>query len=197
MDAAKSFGAVREKLSELAPRMVKLYNDINSATGITFVEYVRLYDPSVPTHAADRNSTTGYRNHRTYYTMQYMRRLVQLQNAPRRGRQGVRDSAVDDLARTLATILQIVDDPEKVWSAVQSEFGYSERVFTRLRKRVDNTQPVIKLQIAKPAKVAGVVHMERLQPEETEGEALRQPGRNVVLPAPSEGPRARKRAKAA
>lgn len=161
-DAAKQFGVVREKLSDLAPKVVKLFNSITAENAnFTFVEFCRMFDPSIPTHAADKDGVIGYRNHRVYYTLQYMRRLVTA-NAPgrRRGQQGVRDSATDALARTLATILQIVAEPEQVFAAVQSEFGFGERLMTRLRKRVEATKPLIKLETARPAKVGSVVHME-------------------------------------
>jgi hypothetical protein len=123
-----------------------------------------LFDASVPTHAADRDGQIGYRNHRTYYTLAYMRRLVLLSGSRRRTPGGVRDSATDALARTLATVLQIVDDAERVWSAIQAEFAFSERLMTRLRKRVAETKPLIRLETAKPAKIGNVIHMERVEP---------------------------------
>lgn len=200
LDAARSFGAVRERLSDLAPRVVQLYNGIAAdATRFTFVDFVRMFDTTVPTHAADRDGTAGYRNHRTYYTLAYMRRLVQLGGGRRRAPGGVRDSATDALARTLATIFQVVDNEhaERVWSAIQSEFAFSERLMTRLRKRVEGTKPLIRLEATRPAKIGNVIHMERAgaPAEGTAGETepMRQPGRSVVLPAPSEGGRARRK----
>lgn len=188
LDAARSFSAVRERLTDLAPRVVKLYNSIVAdVEQFTFVDFVRLFDSTVPTHAADRDGTMGYRNHRTYYTLAYMRRLVQL-GGTRRAPGGVRDSATDALARTLATVLQLVEDHERVWQAIQSEFGFSERLMTRLRKRVDQTQPLIKLEATRPAKVGNVIHMEK---QTESAEPLAQPGRNVEIPAT---PAKRKRA---
>lgn len=185
LEVSAKFGAVREKLEAIAPKVIKLYNAIiGEHEGFTFVEYVRLFDPTVPTHAPDRDGVTGYRNHRTYYTLQYMRRIVQLKNQPRRrGQQGVRDSATDALARTLASMLQVIDGDSAVqlWNAVQSEFGFGERVMTRLRKRVENTRPIITLKIAKPVHVTAkdVVHMERIAPPTAA--PLAQPGRNVEV----------------
>jgi hypothetical protein len=194
LDASRSFGAVRERLTDLAPKVVKLFTGILSEhERFTFVEFCRLFDSTVPTHAADRDGTTGYRNHRTYYTLAYMRRLVQLGGTQRRAPGGVRDSATDALARTLATVLQLVEDHERVWTAIQQEFGFTERLMTRLRKRVDNTKPLIKLEATRPAKVGNVIHMDRTTAPE--GEAMGQPGRNITIPAQGEG--ARKRAKAA
>jgi hypothetical protein len=171
MDAARQFGAVRERLSDLAPKIVKLFNMILADNeAFTFVSFVRLFDPTVPTHAADRNGETGYRNHRTYYTLAYMRRLVQLQGTRRRTPGGVRDSATDALARTLATVLQVVEDSEAVWHAIQSEFQFTERLMTRLRKRVDATKPLIQLEPTRRATVSvgKVIHMERTEPTQAE-----------------------------
>lgn len=184
MDAAKQYSVVREKLSDLAPRVMKLFTQIQADhEGISFVDFVRMFDETVPTHAADRNGETGYRNHRTYYTLSYMRRIVQTGGRQRRGTQGVRDTATDGLARAIATVLQVVADPEQVWKAVQAESGYTERLMNRLRKRVAETKPFIKLTASKPIRVGNVVHMAPRQPEAAE--PLRQPGRAVVLPAPA------------
>lgn len=185
-DAAKQFGVIREKLTDLAPKIVKLYNGIVAESeGFTFVEFARMFDATIPTHAADRDGVIGYRNHKVYYTLQYMRRLVQTNTGRRRGQQGVRDSATDALARTLATILQIVSEPEQVYAAVQSEFQFGERLMTRLRKRVDATKPLIKLETAKPAKIGNVIHMDRTPVEDRAdtGEPINQPGQRIRVPA--------------
>lgn len=158
---SRTFEGVRERLNDIAPRVVKLFLAIQAEQErFTFVDFCRMFDATVPTHAADRDGHPGYRNHRTYYTLAYMRRLVQTGANRRRGQQGVRDSATDALARTLATVLQIVDEPESVWSAIQQEFGFSERLLTRLRKRVDETKPLVTLKATRPAHVGNVIHME-------------------------------------
>lgn len=183
LDAARTFGAVRERLSDLAPKVVKLFKDIEGENpSITFVDFTRMFDPSVPTHSRDRDGVIGYLNHRTYYTLQYMRRLVQQKSRPRGAGQGVRDSATDGLARTLKTILQILpeDAQGEIWNVVQAEFGFGERIMTRLRKRVDATKPLFKLDASR-VKVGNVIHMDRAAA--AEGEALAQPGRNVAIPA--------------
>lgn len=194
-DAAKSFGAVREKLTDLAPKIVRLYNGILAEhDGFTFVEFARMFDPSVPTHAADRDGTIGYRNHRVYYTLAYMRRLVQTNTRGRRGQQGVRDSATDALARTLATMLQVVSDPESVWNAIQGEFQFSERLMTRLRKRVEATKPLFQIKTTKPATVGSVIHMEPAAapaPEADNAAPMAQAGRRVTVKAGGRRPLAK------
>lgn len=174
LEAARQFGAVRERLTDMAPKIVKLYNAIVAENErVTFVEFARMFDPTVPTHAADRDEKVGYRNHRVYYTLQYMRRLVV---ATPRGQQGVRNSATDALARTLATILQVVAEPEAVWTAIQQEFSFGERLMTRLRKRVADTQPLVKLAAPKPIKAGEPIHM-----APPTAEAMAQPGRRVDM----------------
>lgn len=194
MDAARQFGAVRERLSDLAPKVLRLFASIQAEhDGFTFVDFVRLFDSTVPAHAAERDGVEGYRTHKTYYTLDYMRRL---QAGRPRGRQGVRDSATDALARTLATVLQVVESPEPVWAAIQQEFGFTERLLTRLRKRVEDTKPLVRLAVAKPLKVGNVVHMERATaPATAEAPETERDREKIVLPAPGNARRrgARKR----
>lgn len=190
IDAAKQFAGVREKLSTLAPKVAKLFATIQAENErVTFVDFCRMFDPTVPGHANERNGAEGYRTHRTYYTLDYMRRLARNANneGRQRGQQGVRDSATDALARTLATVLQVVQDAEPVWLAIQSEFGFSERLLTRLRKRVDETKPLFKLTAPKPLRVGNVVHMTPKAADVTPGggQGERDAAR-IVLPAPGE-----------
>lgn len=159
-DLAAKFGVVRESLKETAPKVMRLFNQIKAEhDNFTFVEFARLFDQSIPTHGPDREGIIGYRNHKVYYTLDYMRRLGNLRP---RGKQGVRDSATDALARTIATLLSVVPDAGTVWQAVQTEFSFNERIMTRLQKRVASTQPLFKLNVPQNAhiKVGNVIHME-------------------------------------
>lgn len=164
---ADRFGVLRENIKEIAPRVVRLFNACqNENERITFVDFARMFDPSVPTHASDKNGVPGYRNHKVYYTLTYMRRTLQLKPT---GRQGVRDNATDGLARAIATILQVVNEPERVWQAVQVEFAFGERLMTNLRKRVENTKPLFSLEIKRPVGVGKVIHMTPIQREAASG----------------------------
>lgn len=170
MDLAAKFGVVREKIADLAPKVMKLYGQINASEigPVSFIDFVRMVDPGVPTHAADKDGEAGYRKHKTYYTLDYMRRLVNLRP---RGQRGVRDLATDGLARMIATILQVVKDPAPVWAAVQTEFRMGERMMTGLRRRVSETKPLLDLSdVAKPFSVesAKVIHMESARDRKAE-----------------------------
>jgi hypothetical protein len=175
----KQFAGFRQKIADIGPRIVKLFSQISAEhEGFTFIEFCRMFDPNVPTKAAD------YRKHATYYTLQYIRRTVQQQNTAgqRRGTQGVRDSSTDGLARSLATLLLLIDadSADKLWNAVQTEFQFGERVMTRLRKRVENTQPLVKVAVAKRAKIANVIHMKPAAPAaEAAAEPMAQPGQRI------------------
>lgn len=174
----EKFSVVRESLKEYAPKIMKLYNTIAADnTNFTFVDFVRFFAPDLPTHSADRDGAPGYRSHKVYYTMDYMRRMATLR---RRGVQGVRDSALDILARSIATLLQVKDvHPETVWSAVQKEFNFGPRKMTRLRKDVAATKPLFELVVKGPVKVGPIVHMEPLAKEARASEPLAQKGRRV------------------
>lgn len=173
-DIANRFGVVRESLKDTAPKVMRLYNAIKADNeSFTFVEFARLFAPDLPTHPADKDGVTGYRNHKIYYTLDYMRRMANLRP---RGRQGVRDSATDALARSIATILQVVADAGPVWQAVQAEFQFNERMMTGLRRRVEATRPLFALTLPRPVRVGNVIHMER---QTAAIEEERQAGRRV------------------
>lgn len=170
---AAKFGIVRVSLKETAPKVMQLFDDIKTAsrpTPFSFVEFARMFDPGMPTHAADRDGEEGYRNHKVYYTLDYMRRMANLRPA---GPRGVRDSATDALARTIATILQVKGvDEDTVWQAVQKEFpNFGERVITGLKKRVERTKPLFELRVSTPARVGNIIHM---QPAAAEAAANRE-----------------------
>lgn len=155
-DVSNKFKGVRAKINEIAPGIMKLFDNLKARHGVDFVSFVRLYAPDLPTHAADKDGVTGYRKHPVYYSLDYMRRLTNLQTAAGkpRGRQGVRDVATDALARSLATILQIVKDPGPVWAAVQDQFKMSQRLVTGLQNRVKETKPLLDLSdVMKPIKI--------------------------------------------
>lgn len=168
LSLSESFGVVRQKASEIAPQIMRLFKGLAAKhDDLDFVGFTRLFDSSIPTHADDKDGAEGYRKHKVYYTLDYMRRLTMKR---RTGQQGKTDPAIDQLARTLATILQIVKDPDPVWDALTSEFGFSSRMLGRLKTRVAAAKPVIDLShVIKPINVAGakVIHMEPLKAKGT------------------------------
>lgn len=156
LDLSKKFGVVRDSVKTTAPKVIKLFDQLKAEYGLSFVEFARLFDASVPTNAGTPEKP-GYRAHKVYYTLDYMRRLSNLRP---RGQRGVRDSATDALARTIATVLQVVPNPEPIWQAVQKEFNFGERVMTGLRKRVENTKPLIEIKAKQAPSIGDVIHME-------------------------------------
>ena len=189
---AEKFGVVRESARDLAPKVMKLFNQLQAKHENLggFIGFARLFDATIPNHAADRDGEEGYRKHRTYYALDYMRRLVNVR--PRGGQQGRRDPARDWQARTIATILQIVRDPDPVWKAVAQEFGLRERGLARLKSRVEGAKPIINLTaVMKPVKVddSKIVHMEPAARQANVGEmqetleGIQREGRRVKVAA--------------
>ena len=167
-EIAKALGGAREKAKEAAPRFViafgKIKDEANVKSGGTrsfgVADFARLFDPKVPTHAADKEGEVGYRNHPMYYGINYM--LTLNRNKNRAGRQGTRDVARDQPARLIATILQVAKDPAVVWAAVSREFGLSPRLLTMWQNRVAAAKPLIDFSsVLKPVAVdeSKIVHM--------------------------------------
>lgn len=190
---ADSLGAARVRSRDLGPKVIGLYDRMKASIGrgFNFVGFARLYDPTVPTHADARDGVEGYRRHKTYYALDYMRRTMQAEDSPRGKAAGVRNNATDALARALATILSIVPKAsvESIWTAVQKEFDFGEGLMTRLRDRVVKTQPLFSLQ-AQRVKVGNVIHMERPVTTSAEGKVaaapiadVEKPRRRVKIPA--------------
>jgi hypothetical protein len=177
---AEKWGVIRRDLKDRAPQIVQLYNDLVAVNiAFTFVEFARLFASDMPTHAQDKDGTPGYQNHPTYNMLVYMRRLVR---TPRTGPRGVRDTATDDIARAIKTVLQVVDGPSQIiiWNQVKAEFGFGPRKLAGLQRRVEETKPIVVLKV-KPVRLtaANLVHMVSAKAEAAEGEALSQPGRRV------------------
>lgn len=159
--AGKTLWEARKKVKDIAPEVIGLLKDMSAEhKTMTMIEFVRFIDPTVPASAQDRDGETGYRNHPTYAAVRYMQQVM---TQKPRGKQGSRDSALDQLARSLATVLQIPGIADKVWAAVVNEFHLEERSLDRLKKRVANTRPIVDLSEAvKPVHIdrAKVIHME-------------------------------------
>lgn len=155
---AKSFGDLQVKRAELAPKLIGLFNRIKAdQSSLTFVAYTQMFDSSIPDHAAELDGVKGYRVHRSYMALDYLRRLtVQVP----RGRQGKRDSATDIVARALATALKNVRNVDAVWQQIQGELNLGDREVKTLRGRVENTKPLFELPI-KAVTVGNVIHMDR------------------------------------
>lgn len=181
---AKDYGIARDKLKEIAPKVMALFDKIKGeqpGTRFTLADFARLFDTSVPTHprATAQNPDPGYTANRTYNALDYMQRSLR---PPRRGRQGVWDPATAQIPRLLATILQIVVDHDLVWTAVREQFNIqNERTMKALQNKVQQTKPLLDLSGLKPAKSAKVVRMEPIKREDVgQVEQLRQVRDRVV-----------------
>lgn len=179
---AEKFSVIKTTASDLAPKVMKLFNELAAKYDTLggFVGFARLFDTGMATHAADKDGVSGYRNNKTYQALDYMRRTLRLTNRPR-GQQGRRDPATDQLARTLATVMQVVRgaDAAVVWAAVATEFDLKERAIARLKTRVEQVKPIIDLTGVRqvPVNAGRVIHMNRADFREVEAPQARRPGR--------------------
>jgi hypothetical protein len=173
LDLGKRYGIIREKIAKIAPKVIANFKALDAKyTDLGgFIGYCRMIDPKVPTHAADDGDELGYRNHRTYQALDYMRRLVNAANRPPRDAnttQGARNPATDQLARLLASVLTIkgIDDAV-VWGAVSQEFGMpaESRSLARLKARVEKTKPLIDLHTAAVKGEARIIPMRAATPK--------------------------------
>lgn len=166
---AAKYGEVREKVNESAPRFMALFNEIKQAQdnpdGFGLADFARLFDSTVPTHAADNNEGVGYRNHRMYYTLAYMQRVQRQKDKPR-GTQGKFNGASAKLERLIATLLTVAKDPAPLWERVSEEFAMQPRTLAILKNRVEQVQPIMDLTKIMGSKkidfsAAPAIHMER------------------------------------
>lgn len=156
--------AVRETAKDLAPRIMRTFNELAAKYEDLggFVGFARLFDANIPTHAATKDNTPGYRVNKVYMALDYMRRIQATTNRPR-GTQGRRDPATDQLARTIATILQVVRDAAPVYAALEREFQLNPRMIARIKSRVEAVRPLIDLSGVRAADIGAdaIIHMDR------------------------------------
>lgn len=148
---SQQFGILAESRAELAPRFMRVHGSYLQEGGGSFVDFVRLLDPSVP---ADR---TAYRAHKGYQAADYLRRLVSRRDVTGNRAKPVR-SNLNAMARLIATIQPLVVDQAAFWGGISTEFGLSVRQTTRLKQVVSASQPLIKIT-AKPQRNVKVIHV--------------------------------------
>lgn len=154
---AADFEALTVKRSELAPKLMKAYGAVQSETGISFVGFVRLMDPTVPV------SREAYRAHKTYAAADYLRRLAAGRPSAAAGPRITpeAETPLDVLSRLVAAILPNLDAPI-FWTSFAQVCAphWSERQMTTLRSRVESLTAVgikpIPIRPPKPVKVAPV-----------------------------------------
>jgi hypothetical protein len=121
-----SLTTVFETRDELAPKFMKAFDAFEDDTGGTFVDFVRLFDATVP---LDRK---GYKSHNTYTKADYLRRIVQQEERKDRKPLPVSKRPATPLV-ALARIVQTLNIEPAVWAAFIHEMHWSEKQGTRLR----------------------------------------------------------------
>ncbi len=136
-----SFADLTASRAELAPTFMKTFGTFQSETGQTFVDFVRLLDPSVGPSRAD------YRQHRAYQAADYLRRLQAQQARPKTPSRSTAAPAtpLDGMARLIASLLPLIgaDQVPRLWEAVERELHWTDRQATALQHRVEQATPLV------------------------------------------------------
>lgn len=157
MQYAEGFAKLSETRAELAPKFMKAFGLFQAdEEGGSLADFVRQFDPSVPTESAE------YRAHSTYMAADYLRRLRRKDKGDNRAKP-VR-SNLSAMGRLLALHVAVVQDVEAFWTGVEREFNLSKRQVGTLRKVVAVSEPLIRIPNIRPVRVK-IVHVD---PEEAQ-----------------------------
>src|SRR6267143_2164994 len=90
MDLVQRFSGFRDKVKDSAPKYGAEFAAIKADAAamdppVSFglADFARLFDPSVPSHPAEKNGIQGYRVHKVYYTLDYMQRSLRVKSKGR------------------------------------------------------------------------------------------------------------------
>jgi hypothetical protein len=155
---AKDFGVLAARRSDLAPKFMQAFGVYYAETQDTFVNFVRLLDPTVP---AERDA---YRAHKVYQAADYLRRLVSARVGSAEG--GGDPSTmpvptIESMARMLAAVLPLVQPTAvpSLWAAIESELRWTPRQVAKLQRLTDSAAPLVHLtgirgQVSRTLKIA-------------------------------------------
>lgn len=140
-DFVSGFTAITKSRADLAPDFLRAFNAYASETGQSFVAFVRLIDPTVPTNREQ------YRNHAAYQAAMYLRRLLALEET-KRSAKTVKASdrpvtPLQALAKLVATLLPTLDPNGVIWNAFVKDMHWSDEQAARLRRLADKIGPVV------------------------------------------------------
>jgi hypothetical protein len=144
----KAFAALSIRREELAPRFMKAANLWMAETSGNFVAFVRFLDPSIGSVRAE------YRNHRTYQSADYLRRLAGRAeagaNRPRTAAERAAAPAppTDAIARIVASLMTAIpeDRQAQVWAAMEQQLHWTTRQINRLQTQVEHVDPIVTIR---------------------------------------------------
>jgi len=164
-DFVKGYTVIAQKRAELAPLFMNAFhlwaNEVGR--GASFVRFVQVMFPEVPSHRDDKDGVKGYRNNAIYQSAEYLRRLnnntgnrsggagdgSQADGSKSSGGNGnVRRVAVSSPLMTLmATVLAIIPEKQQltVWQAAQSRFGWNQDTLKRAQDAVKAETALIEI----------------------------------------------------
>lgn len=125
------FAALTSDRAALAPKFMRAFEAWTKETSLSFVAFVRVLDPKVPT---DRD---GYRGHASYQAADYLRRrqadAARAKEATPADERPV--SLNTALVYLLATVMPVVDPTGSIWTAFVREMRWDDAQAQRLKER--------------------------------------------------------------
>lgn len=157
------FSDLTQSRADLAPSFMKAFGHFQFETGQSFVDFVRVLDPTIGPSRAD------YRQHKAYQAADNLRRLAAAQSRPKSatstGNSSVTPSTpLDGMARLIASILPLIsaDQVPTLWDAVLREMHWTARQVASLQNRASHTDALIAVRPPKGA--GGVIPQLRIAP---------------------------------
>jgi len=136
--------SIGETSSTLAPKFMEAFTQWEAETHGAFVEFVSLFDPTVP---KDRE---GYRHHKTYQAAEYLkRRYMMMQIVAALGTDVTQAvGPLEAFARLVRTILPHIPtaQQEMLWHVLEIELHWSPARIKALRNKTKKAEPLIKTQ---------------------------------------------------
>jgi hypothetical protein len=133
------FGAITQSRAELAPRFMRAFGAWSHDTAGSFVAFVRLLVPEVPT------ARDAYRAHPAYQAADYLRRKAADDAVGERPQVPPEDRPATPgraLAKVLAAILPMLSDPEALWAAFIQELHWTPEQIARLQGAINREGPI-------------------------------------------------------
>ena len=131
------FNLLTSGRAELAPRFIRAFDAWVKETSGTFVAFVRVLDPALPT------GRTDYRNHPSYQAALYLQGLSRAAEKPEVPANKRPITPLHALARVLATILPLIDDRGVLWATFLKQLHWSETQVKGLQAMVDHEKALM------------------------------------------------------
>lgn len=152
LDTSAKHGLVREKMKDLAPKVIPLYLEAAAAVpGFTLADFAREYDDTVPTWPRTndvRDGVPGYQAHPVYNTLTYMKRLIENKRREEKREEDkangvVQPKPVNVFAMALKLLIGLGVSTETVLKAVKDRANYTDRSLAILKTKINDAPPLL------------------------------------------------------